>query len=283
MLVIAAMFLVVAVLSSLATRVLFRPEPTANNAKLVRANSLLSAELKDLRSRVEQLGLSLEQLAALDEGYRLLAGLEPIDPDVQRVGIGGPGTATLGATPLWDVDPGAATESFAASARVDELLRRARLLSFSWREASDSLSRAHDRLASTPSILPTAGRVTSSFTRNRWHPLLGKPRPHFGLDIVARTGSPIAAAARGRVSFVGFKGDYGLTIEIDHGYRTVTRYAHASRSLVRRGQIVERGHVIGRVGSTGLAIGPHLHYEVLVNGRPANPRRFIFEAAAIPD
>jgi murein DD-endopeptidase MepM/ murein hydrolase activator NlpD len=72
-------------------------------------------------------------------------------------------------------------------------------------------------------------------------------------------------------------------IEIDHGYGTVTRYAHASRMLARRGQVVQRGDTIGRVGSTGLAVAPHLHYEVLVNGRFANPRRYLFTTETAPD
>ena len=103
------------------------------------------------------------------------------------------------------------------------------------------------------------------------------------VDIVAARGTPIVAAARGRVRYVGFAGEYGLTVEIDHGYGYVTRYAHASRALVRVGQPVERGDMIGRVGDTGLAIGPHLHYEVLVNERQANPRWYMIEAVKVTD
>jgi murein DD-endopeptidase MepM/ murein hydrolase activator NlpD len=100
---------------------------------------------------------------------------------------------------------------------------------------------------------------------------------------VARTGEPILAAARGRVGFVGSQGDYGLMVALSHGRGVETRYAHASRLLVRNGQVVERGDTIALVGRTGLAVAPHLHYEVLIDGRPANPERYILNLDAIPD
>ena len=78
-------------------------------------------------------------------------------------------------------------------------------------------------------------------------------------------------------------GELGLAVEIDHGYGIVTRYGHASRVLVREGQLVARGDVIARVGQTGLAVGPHLHYEVLVRGQPADPRGFVLDGQVVPD
>ena len=279
----ATILFAVALGGSFANRIFADVRASMREARLERANTLLTAELKDLRHQVDELGASLEGLAARDEQYRLLAGLDPIDPDVRRVGIGGPGTATLETNPLWDVNREAAVRSHEAAVRIDEMLRRARLLSFSWREASTALERAHDKLAATPSILPTDGDITSGFTNNRWHPILGVSRPHFGLDIVAPTGTAIVAAAAGRVTFVGYRGAYGNMIEVDHGYGTITRYAHASRILARRGQTVQRGDTIGRVGATGLAVAPHLHYEVLVDGQFANPRRYLFTTENGPD
>ncbi len=279
----AAGLLAVGLLGSAATRLFYQAEQSLDNRRLVRKATLLEAELDHLRTRIDTLHLSMETLAEQDDTYRLLAGLDPLDPDVRRVGIGGPGTETLAGQPLYGYDVTVAGKAFEASSRVDQLLRRARLLSFSWREAGNRLQQRYDELAATPSILPTAGTITSPYTRNRWHPILGKARPHLGIDIVAAAGSPVVAPARGLVSFVGRRGEYGLTVEIDHGSDRVTRFAHLSRILATLGQEVERGEVIGKVGSTGLAVGPHLHYEVLVDGRPMNPKTFILRGDGIPD
>jgi murein DD-endopeptidase MepM/ murein hydrolase activator NlpD len=97
-------------------------------------------------------------------------------------------------------------------------------------------------------------------------------RPHRGVDIAAPAGTPILATAAGTVRFAG-EGPrgYGLMVDVDHGFGIVSRFAHASRLLVRAGQHVEAGHRIALVGATGLATGPHLHYEVLVHGQRVDP------------
>lgn len=279
---IAIVLLVVGGFSSAATRFYNHTGRLYEEHQLARKNVMLEAELAGMRAQLDTLRGSLDELAGKDEYFRLLAGLDPLDAEIKQVGAG-PGTATLIRHPLYRVDRRTAERAFSASSELNDLLRRARLLTFSWREAKDSVQWKYEQLAGTPSILPTAGYISSSFSHRRIHPILSRPRPHLGLDIVAPRGTPIVATARGVVRFVGTAGEYGLTIEIDHGNRVVTRYAHASRSLVRRGQPVERGDIIAHVGDTGLAVGPHLHYEVLVNDRQANPRRFILDMASIPD
>jgi murein DD-endopeptidase MepM/ murein hydrolase activator NlpD len=107
------------------------------------------------------------------------------------------------------------------------------------------------------------------------HPVHNRPLPHEGVDISARDGTPIFAAAKGRVIRAGWAVGYGLTVEIDHGFGFSTLYGHASKLLVKRGQLVERGDVIAQVGRTGIATSSHLHYEVSVNGKPRNPSDFI--------
>lgn len=279
---VAAALLLVAALSSAATRVVGE-RGGESELSLARRNALLEAEVEDLRARLDTLRSSVETLAARDDYYRLIAGLDPLDPDIRMVGIGGPGTETLENNPLYPVDRRLARKLFSTSTELNTLIRRARLLSFSWRQAEDTLIVKHDRLASTPSITPTDGTVSSAFNYRRWHPLLSLPRPHLGVDIVALPGTPIVAAAKGRVTFVGNRGEYGNLVVIDHGYGYETRYAHASRILVKQGQPVERGDMIALVGSTGLAMGPHLHYEVLVDGRHVNPRRFMLDASVVPE
>lgn len=164
---------------------------------------------------------------------------------------------------------------------VDALLwtlRPAALLTGSLSDASDRLNAEVQRLAATPSIMPTQGWLSSRFTRRRLHPLLHVFRPHEGIDVRAPRGTPIEAPGEGTVVKAGWEQGYGWTIEIDHGYGIVTRYAHTAKILVELGQRVERGEVIARVGATGLAEAPHLHYEVRQNGRPVDPLRFVLPA-----
>ena len=118
--------------------------------------------------------------------------------------------------------------------------------------------------------LPVAGRVTSGFG-TRFHPILGYQRFHAGLDLAATFGSPIKAAADGRVVSAGWHGGYGRLVAIVHGGGIETLYGHMSQIAARPGEMVRQGQVIGYVGSSGLSTGPHLHYEVLKNGRAVNP------------
>jgi hypothetical protein len=270
-------------LTSLATALLVGAGASRADARLLARNELLARELVELNMHVDTLQLSLEALSEKDEFYRLLAGLEPLDGDVLLAGIGGPDADSLEASPLYRVDPGMGRQAFSTSTQVSSLIRRARILAFSWREAHDTLTEKRTRLEAMPSIYPTRGYISSAFSNARWHPALDRPRPHTGIDIVAPTGTPVVASAKGRVSSVGHQGEYGLLIDIDHGYGVVTRYAHLSRAGVRVGQLVKRGDTIGNVGQSGLATGPHLHYEVLVNGQAANPRRYILDMGPLRD
>lgn len=109
----------------------------------------------------------------------------------------------------------------------------------------------------------------------RYHPILHKKRPHRGLDFRARAGTPIYAADRGMVIFSGWFGSFGKVVIIDHGGDITTLYAHASRLVAEKGQVVNRGQLIAYVGTTGLSTGPHLHFEVRKNGTPVNPMGYL--------
>ena len=117
-------------------------------------------------------------------------------------------------------------------------------------------------------------RISSRFNPSRRHPVLNTIRAHRGVDYAAPTGTPVRAAGEGRVRYVGRQGGYGNVIELEHGSGVVTVYGHLSRFAkgLHRGQRVELGKVIGYVGSTGLATGPHLHYEYRVRGVHKNPQ-----------
>ena len=120
---------------------------------------------------------------------------------------------------------------------------------------------------------PVEGARLSSVFGRRTHPVYGNVRMHTGVDFAAASGTPVQATAPGRVSFIGWRGGYGRVVEIAHGSDTMTRYAHLSAvpEGLAQGQRVVAGDVIGRVGATGTATGPNLHYEVLVDGRPTDP------------
>ncbi len=136
-----------------------------------------------------------------------------------------------------------------------------------------------------PSATPVDGPVGSGFGF-RSDPITGRTALHTGLDFPAEPGTPIRAAAGGVVLEVGVHPEYGQTLELDHGNRLSTLYAHLHRALVRPGDIVRRGQVIAEVGNTGRSTGPHLHFEVLLQGVPQDPARFLgaqpapWEAAA---
>lgn len=130
------------------------------------------------------------------------------------------------------------------------------------------------RLAATPSIWPVDGFVTSNFGY-RISPFTGARRFHKGIDIAAPRGTAVVAPADGRVTFADTDGAYGLSLEIDHGSGITTRYAHLHKFHAKVGDVVTRGTLIGEVGSTGRSTGPHLHYEVLINGVPTNPKTYV--------
>lgn len=129
-------------------------------------------------------------------------------------------------------------------------------------------------LASTPIIWPTDGWVSSGFGR-RISPFTGQAENHLGLDISGRPGTPVVAPAKGVVSFSGVDGGNGNTLILAHGAGLSTRYAHLQQAVANEGDTVNRGDLIGYLGNSGRSTGPHLHYEVRLNGVCVNPLRYI--------
>jgi murein DD-endopeptidase MepM/ murein hydrolase activator NlpD len=238
-------------------------------------NAALESELARFNERIRSLEAVLDQVAENDANFRSLAGLETIDPEVLQAGVGGPGLGSPEVSSLWSIDDQLAQATFATSYDLSALERRARLLSESLEEATDAFSENRDRLESMPSILPTAGWLSSRFSMARVHPIHNRALPHEGIDIAAPRDTPIMAAAKGRVIQAGWVAGYGLTVEIDHGFGITTLYGHASRVIVQRGQEVLRGDIIARVGSTGISTSSHLHYEVRLDGKAQDPATYI--------
>ncbi len=140
----------------------------------------------------------------------------------------------------------------------------------------DLLSHDLDLLSSgsVPSIYPTFGRISDGWGM-RIHPIYNKLAFHFGIDFANEIGTPIYATAPGKVSESTFTSDYGKMIKIEHGDGYETRYGHLYSILVRPGDVVKKGQIIALMGTTGTSTGPHLHYEVLVNGNKVNPAGYL--------
>lgn len=253
---------------------LSRTVTIARHQGLVQENQVLARELGLMEGRISILRDTLGAIQQRGTRIRLLANLDPVDPQVAAAGIGGPASASAS---LLELRTAGVLGERAAEVKVDlnAMIRRADLLASSFSEAADSLELHRARLAATPSILPSSGWLVSAFSQMRSHPILHVDRPHEGIDVQAPAGTPIEAPAAGVVTSAAWSAGYGNTITINHGFGLVTRYAHASRLLVRAGQRVQRGERIALVGNTGLATGPHLHYEVHVNGKPVDPLRYV--------
>jgi murein DD-endopeptidase MepM/ murein hydrolase activator NlpD len=159
---------------------------------------------------------------------------------------------------------------------IDWLSKEATIQEQSLQELSLAAEKKSSRWAATPSIWPVKGWVTSGFGP-RVSPFTEKPAWHDGLDIGAAANAPVQAPAQGRVTAIGFDPKLGNLVRIDHGFGIETLYGHLAKALVKEGQRVKRGEVVGLVGSSGLATGPHLHYMVKVNGQALDPVKYILE------
>lgn len=160
--------------------------------------------------------------------------------------------------------------------RFSEMQSYSKNLEKKLRGLSTLIRHREDLLSSIPSITPTEGYISSTFG-HRISPFTGDRVKHNGIDIGAPLGANVLATADGEVIYAGDAGTFGRVVVIDHGFGIITRYAHASRLLVETGAKVARGTSIAVVGSSGRSTGPHLHYEVMVEGKPVDPRGFMLD------
>lgn len=242
--------------------------------KLKRENHQYKMELEHLNKRVELISDVLEDVERRDDNvYRLIFSTEPIPRSIRRAGFG---HIERNLT-LEDFDCNKSILSTAG--KIDTLTTRLYIQSKSLDSLFHMAKTQTEKLANTPAIFPInkkSGAIISGFG-NRYHPILRYTRLHTGIDIAAPIGTPVFATAPGVVRSSGKNyAGYGICVEIDHGFSYQTLYAHLSKSRVRVGQKIKRGEIIGEVGNTGLSAAPHLHYEVLINGKPVNPIYFFF-------
>ncbi len=226
----------------------------------------------------KELNYSVKALTELqhrdDEVYRKIFQAAPLSEAERKAGFGGSTAPKI--SPLL---PNA--ELLNSVIKKTDILSKIMLVqSKSYDEIFELVQNTEKLASSIPAIQPIAlddlTRFGSAFG-NRFHPLLNRWRMHEGVDLTAPRGTKIHASGDGIVFKASRSGGYGNVVKINHGFGYSTVYAHMSKILVRPGQSVKRGDVIGLVGSTGLSQAPHLHYEVRVNGRPVNPINFYYE------
>jgi murein DD-endopeptidase MepM/ murein hydrolase activator NlpD len=237
-------------------------------------------ELMQQKAQVQNFALNLLDykrqmflLRDLDTKLRRVVSLGPRDKAQQALGIGGPDE--LGLHNLAAMGEKKQEEALKEMHQeLSQLKGAAAKQETSLQMLIEYFEDKRSLYASTPSVWPVRGWVTSPFG-NRTSPFSGILKFHEGMDIAAQTGTPVVAPADGVVIKAGFGTGYGNMVELSHGYGVKTIYAHNSRLNVKAGQRVKRGDVISYVGDTGSSTGPHLHYEVRVNGLPVNPVRYL--------
>ena len=251
---------------------------------LSRENSVLLAENDGLRQELVTMGGQISQLDGavraqihLANDARVLAGLPPLSEEVALLGVGGL-SASGGAAAGAGISAPVRQTVGVYRDRLDRLGHQLAFQEESFLEVKQAIAASKERLDHLPAVNPIVGpfRLSSGFGLRR-DPFTGRSSMHDGLDLCAEKGTPFCATADGRVCYAGWNGGMGRVIKIDHGNGIVTLYGHADQVLVREGQSVARGEVIGKVGRSGRTTGYHLHYEIHKDGRPVNPRNYILQ------
>ncbi len=233
-------------------------------------------QIQEFANEINSLKNHLVSLNNFEKKIRIIANIEKTDDSDNIFGVGGSIPEDLDARlPLMEKHNSLMRDMHE---QIDELNRASVHQKGEFESLLKSLEDQQNLLASTPAIRPISrgekSWVTSSFGF-RVSPFTGQREFHQGFDISSRKGTPILATADGVVTFVGKKGFLGKTIIIDHGHGMVTRYGHCQKFLKKRGEKVKRWEPIALVGNTGRSTGPHVHYEVHLNGIPVNPYKYI--------
>jgi len=223
-------------------------------------------------SKIENLEEQLSRLKDFDKKIRIIANLEKSHETTSFMGMGGPSPSDVREKLKAEKDERGLAHQLRTD--IERLESEATSQEESLSELVKLLQSKKEMLIHTPSIWPVHGWVTSGFGF-RVNPFTGLTQMHEGLDISNRIGTLVVATADGIVSDTGKDYSYGNVVVISHGFGMASRYCHLNKIFVRAGQKVKRGDKIAEVGTTGRSTGPHLHYEVRVNGIPANPVRYI--------
>jgi len=225
-------------------------------------------------SKIEDLEKQLSKLKDFDKKIRIIANLEKGQETTSYIGMGGPSPSDVREKLRAEKDEKGLVQQMRTD--IERLKSEAMSREESLSDLEKLLETKKEVLVHTPSIWPVLGWVTSGFGF-RTNPFTGLTQMHEGIDISNRVGTPVIATADGIVSDIGSDWAYGKILAISHGFGMTTRYSHLNKVLVRVGQKVKRGDKIAELGMSGKTTGPHLHYEVRMNGIPANPMRYILD------
>ena len=248
--------------------------PSPREAALQSQNRTLTAQLQMMERQVDQIQVVMSDIAQRDDNlYRALLGAEPIPQSVR-----------LGATrqiSYYDSLARMSNTQLIADVqrKLDVLEKEVYTQAKSYDEILQLAKNQEVRMENIPAIQPVLNKNLKHMASGygwRIDPVYHIRRFHEGMDFSAPIGTDIFATGNGTVVYSGWRQGYGETIEIDHGFGYLTRYAHCHKLFVRVGQKVKRGDVIALVGNTGKSTGPHVHYEVHYQGRPIDPRNYYF-------
>jgi len=243
--------------------------------RLRRQNEQLLSQYNLLNKDFEKVSKVLEDIQNRDDNiYRVIFESEPIPSSVRMAGFGG----TNRYSKLEDMDN--AELIISTTRKLDILSKQVFVQAKSYDEVAKMAMNKEKMIACMPSIMPVANKdlkQTASGWGMRMHPIYKILRFHYGMDFTAAIGTDVFCTGIGVVKSAERESGYGNTIVIDHGFGYETYYAHLSRINVKVGQKVNRGDVIGYVGSTGTSTAPHLHYEVSKNGVKVNPQNYYFQ------
>lgn len=224
--------------------------------------------------KIEQLKLQLVHLHDFEQKIRIIAGLEPKDGGASLFGVGGSDPEAI--DPVYPMQQDYQDLIRDMHYEINEIDQASHEQQTALSSIFSQLEDKRNLFAATPSIRPVKGWITSRFGR-RQSPFTGRREFHRGLDIATRAGTRIIAPADGVVTYSARKGLMGNMLTIEHGFGMVTRYGHIQKFLKKKGERVKRGETIALVGNTGRSTGPHLHYEVRLNGVNVNPMNYFLD------
>ena len=231
-------------------------------------------QIQSFANEINRLKKSLMTLNEFEQKIRIMANLEHKTDQASLFAVGGSMPDDLDPNMPLNKDHDRLLRNM--HTHIDQVQQASTVQEDSFATLLKSLENKRNLLASTPSLRPTDGWISSDFGY-RISPFTGRREFHNGLDIATREGTPIIAPANGVVTYAGPKWLMGNMVTIDHGYGMVTQYGHIKELIAKKGDRVKRGQTIALVGNTGRSTGPHVHYIVRLNGVPVNPEKYILD------
>ena len=244
-----------------------------HSQQVVFENAMLRDRILVLNSELDSIMIKLDLMENWEDDIRSRENYREINKEVRDMGIGG--------LPQIDkeillTDQAFQLEYSMLTTRLTHLRAKAYFDYETHKELYDNVNLREDLYNSTPSIYPTFGRLSDAYGY-RIHPITGKRTFHNGIDLSNKKGTPIYTTANGEVISVGYKTKLGKYIKIKHKFGFVTVYGHLSKSIVKKGDKLSKGTIIGEMGSTGKSTGSHLHYEVIRYNRNRNPNKYLVQ------